>query len=315
MNDDIATLISLPNADHGNNSKPYDSSYYRHYICEHGYSLQDLYNRIKMYDPYAQFHADQNTAADTVCLHSHSYYEIIYCVQVTDVSYIAGSQHYFPKSGDLICISPGLSHRPVFSDSMSTDFCRFILNINTDYLNRLFRLYTTTSPNSIFDAVLIRPNDELSGRLRELFDQGIQISQKNGSQFEKIALVLHILTALEQASNNQKAHVTPAPQNDLLEQFIQYIDSNYDKKLTLQSVASHFYVSQSTISHLCSEKLQESFYQYVQQRRLSEAQRLITNGAPLEQISSTVGFSNYHSFYRAFKLAYGISPKEYRNLL
>lgn len=41
-------------------------------------TLHDLYNRLKMYDPYAQFHADENSAQDPICLHSHSYYELIY---------------------------------------------------------------------------------------------------------------------------------------------------------------------------------------------------------------------------------------------
>lgn len=96
---------------------------------------------------------------------------------------------------------------------------------------------------------------------------------------------------------------------------IQYIDQNFSQKLTLNSVAEHFFVSPSTISHICSDRLQASFYQFVQQRRLAEGQRLILNGLTMEEVSTKIGFSNYQNFYRAFKKAYGISPKEYRQLL
>ncbi len=68
---------------------------------------------------------------------------------------------------------------------------------------------------------------------------------------------------------------------DLVDQLIEYIDQNYARKLTLQNVAEHFFVSPSTISHLCQEQLQESFYQFVLQRRLTESQTLILQGLPL----------------------------------
>ena len=34
----------------------------------------------------------------------------------------------------------------------------------------------------------------------------------------------------------------------------------------------------------------------------------------LEQVGEQVGFSDYSSFYRAFKQEYGISPRQYRKL-
>ena len=35
----------------------------------------------------------------------------------------------------------------------------------------------------------------------------------------------------------------------------------------------------------------------------------------LKPLSEKVGFSDYSAFYRAFKKEYGISPREYRNLI
>ena len=55
-----------------------------------------------------------------------------------------------------------------------------------------------------------------------------------------------------------------------------------------------------------------SFYRYVTQRRLLESKLLIKSGMPMEQVSISVGFQDYSSFYRAFKAEFGQSPAQFR---
>lgn len=148
-----------------------------------------------------------------------------------------------------------------------------------------------------------------------MFERGVELSAENTSKLEMIAVVLQILSTLEKTSYHRSTRSKASDRNDILDDLIQYIDQNFSQKLTLNSVAEHFFVSPSTISHICSDRLQASFYQFVQQRRLAEGQRLILNGLTMEEVSTKIGFSNYQNFYRAFKKAYGISPKEYRQLL
>lgn len=57
-----------------------------------------------------------------------------------------------------------------------------------------------------------------------------------------------------------------------------------------------------------------SFYRYVTQRRLIAAKSLILQNLPMEDVAVQSGFSDYSSFYRAFKQEFGISPRQYRNL-
>ena len=296
-------------------SNHYSAADYRRYICQQGMTLHDLYNGLKMYDPYAQFHVDENSVQDPVCLHSHSYYELIYCLQTVGVSYLVGPQHYYPQKGDLICILPGISHRPLFSEGESGSFCRIVLNINSGFVARLFRQYTAVTPEEVLGVELMRPSPENSARILQMFERGVQLSAVNTSRLEMIAIVLQILSMLEKISYNRGTHVKASNHNNILDELIEYIDQNYSQKLTLNDVAEHFFVSPSMISHICSDRLQISFYQFVQQRRLSEGQRLILNGLSMTEIAAKTGFSNYQNFYRAFKKAYGITPKEYRQLL
>lgn len=313
-NDNSQVKPILPNMPSGRSSQ-YSATDYRRYFCQQGMTLHDLYNRLKMYDPYAQFHADENSAQDPICLHSHSYYELIYCLQTVGVSYLVGPQHYFPQKGDLICILPGVSHRPLFSEGMSGSFRRIVFNLNTEFVARLFRQYAVAAPEDVFGSALIRPRPEISANLQQMFERGVELSAENTSKLEMIAVVLQILSTLEKTSYHRSTRIKASDRNDILDDLIQYIDQNFSQKLTLNSVAEHFFVSPSTISHICSDRLLASFYQFVQQRRLAEGQRLILNGLTMEEVSTKIGFSNYQNFYRAFKKAYGISPKEYRQLL
>jgi AraC-like DNA-binding protein len=57
-----------------------------------------------------------------------------------------------------------------------------------------------------------------------------------------------------------------------------------------------------------------SFYRCVTQRRLISAKSLIEQEIPLEDVGRRVGFSDYSTFYRAFKKEFGISPRQYRKL-
>ena len=101
---------------------------------------------------------------------------------------------------------------------------------------------------------------------------------------------------------------------DALNRTLRDVEAHLEEKITLQDMAHTFYVSESSISHTFREKMGISFYRYVTQRRLIAAKTLIEKGLLLEEVSSRTGFSDYSSFYRAFRQEYGISPRQYRKI-
>ena len=102
---------------------------------------------------------------------------------------------------------------------------------------------------------------------------------------------------------------------ELLERVLAYMEENMTRKLSLEEVAKHFFVSESTISQTFRQKMGVSFHRCLNQRRLIAAKMLISEGIPLEGIGEQVGFTDYSTFYRAFKQEFGISPRQYRKLL
>lgn len=98
----------------------------------------------------------------------------------------------------------------------------------------------------------------------------------------------------------------------LLDEILHYIETHLSDTISLSSIAEHFLVSQSAISHMFKKQMDVSFYQVVIQRRLIESKNLILAGVPLKAIPEQCGFSDYSVFYKAFVKEYGISPSNIR---
>ena len=101
----------------------------------------------------------------------------------------------------------------------------------------------------------------------------------------------------------------------LLDQIVHYVEAHLSERITVSDIAAQFWVSPSTFSQLFKKKMGVSFYRYVTQRRLLEAKMLIRSGIPMDQVSISVGFQDYSTFYRAFKAEFGQSPAQFRKEL
>jgi AraC-like DNA-binding protein len=98
----------------------------------------------------------------------------------------------------------------------------------------------------------------------------------------------------------------------LLEQITAYVDAHLTEKLTLKDIFAHCGVSVSTVTQLFQKRATTTFHDFVTQRRLEMAQKLIREGMPLEQVGKEVGYRDHSTFYRAFRQTFGVSPREYR---
>ena len=148
----------------------------------------------------------------------------------------------------------------------------------------------------------------------ELFRTGVKEAEERKHGWENVVIgnTLIILAKLQRAYIGQTADIPKVEKRELLDEITQFIEKHYADPLTLTDFAKRFYISESTVSHLFKQKMGVSVYRYVTQRRLIAAKNLILRGIALENVAEQVGFSDYSTFYRAFKGEFGISPRQFR---
>ena len=276
-----------------------------------------FYQELEMSSELVDTHQDSSEVGPTVHLHSHDFHELIFCKSVSGVDYLVGADRYRLQRGDLIMIPAGISHRPLMTGQMSEPYVRYVIWLNKTYVDGMQR-YLPISEIPVSSATyMLRTAGNDREVLERLFRQGVEESERKrpGWELAVIANTTQMMLYIYRMLQARNAEPLRVEKPELLERVLAYMEENMTRKLSLEEVAKHFFVSESTISQTFRQKMGVSFHRCLNQRRLIAAKMLISEGIPLEGIGEQVGFTDYSTFYRAFKQEFGISPRQYRKLL
>ncbi len=101
--------------------------------------------------------------------------------------------------------------------------------------------------------------------------------------------------------------------DSVFDDILYYINQYYGQTLKLESIAPLFGYNSSYLGKLFSQKMGQSFNSYLDQVRLSEAEKLLnTTSMKVYEIAEKVGYKNVDYFHQKFRRQYGKSPAEYR---
>ena len=284
------------------------------YLRQAGLEPGDFYQELEMTSRYVDTHQDVTYSNSRVNLHSHNFYEILFCHSAAEVEYLVGADRYRLQRGDVIMIPPGISHRPLLPEQLSEPYRRDVLWVSQEMMDYLEQMLPAAERMTAQESRLLRTAGTRWEFLGELFRQGVREFEGRETGWEEIVLgnTMQILVYLRRAVRDRSAAPLMAEKPELLDQALAYIENHLAEKITLSDIAKQLWVSQSTITQTFRNKMGVSFYRCVTQRRLIAAKTLIIEGIPLESVGQRVGYSDYSSFYRAFKQEFGISPRQFR---
>lgn len=93
-----------------------------------------------------------------------------------------------------------------------------------------------------------------------------------------------------------------------------YIEMNVGQDLSLETVASKFFVSKYHLSHCFTQVTGYTFKEFIITARISKAKDLLLKTQDeVAAVGQAVGFHNASNFIRTFKNREGVSPLQYRN--
>lgn len=286
----------------------------RKLLEEWGLDLANIYQELEMSSPYVNTHRDTSLTSPKVSLHSHTYGEVIYCRQTEGVEYLVGADRYRLRQGDIIFIQPGISHCPLLPENMQMPYIRDVIWLSPAFIAMFQDLFTVGSGEEALDLTPVRTAGTKWEFLGELFAKGVREEELAEPGWEAAVMgnTMMIIGYLQRVYAERSEGKIKAEKPVLLDRITGFVEQHFAEHIALADLAKNFYVSTSTISHLFKQKMGISFYRYVTQRRLIAAKTLIERGRGLENVALEVGFSDYSSFYRAFKQEFGISPRQYR---
>lgn len=93
-----------------------------------------------------------------------------------------------------------------------------------------------------------------------------------------------------------------------------YIDANYAKNITLDSLAEITHINKFYLAHSFTECIGQSPINYLTDRRLEACKELLTSSnLSVAQVASSVGFSSQSYFSQIFRKKTGMTPRQYRH--
>ena len=284
---------------------------------ELGIDLETIYQELEMNSAYADCHRDISREAGLVKLHSHSFYELIYCTGCDNIQYIIAAERYRLQRGDIIWIPPGVSHCPLFPQQMNKPYERIVLWVNAEKMTEFFGRWLETDLQQVSRGhYLLRTAGTVWEReLRETFQRCCQESERRliGWEAAMYSNANLLLTLLIRAKNS-RGEQPLREKTELLDELLAYVAEHLHERITIRNTARQLHVSESTLTHLCSRRLGMSFHRYVPQQRLDRARQLMLRCSDLGMVAERSGFCDYTAFFRAFRQEYGLSPSEYRKI-
>lgn len=159
-----------------------------------------------------------------------------------------------------------------------------------------------TSVKEINHNRVVPLNVELSTLSRQVLEQ--ETLQETAELFGRVCRDIH--DQLDQTGSGKNAA--------LMDAIKEIIEMNYkEPNLSLQGIASMLHMTPAYVGRMFKQSEEVSVSEYLNDIRLQHAQTYLeTKNISIKQIMELVGYVNESTFFKLFKKAFGVTPKEYR---
>lgn len=218
------------------------------------------------------------------------------------------------SKGTLIVIPPHHIHQ-LFNQKQPV-YERYIITVSTSWLDTvlehsagLMNYASSSNKPSIIHLDEVQ-NKMLQQMLKEYIDNKNEGSLSDYAEFFKILNSIDKLITTGLKDNTDIRLISHSQKH--INEIIAYINNHLTQDLSLDKIATQFYLNKDYINRLFKEHTHASIGHYIAVQRASLAQSLLSKGYSVAEVQEKMGFSSYAYFFKFFKKITGISPSQYR---
>lgn len=147
-----------------------------------------------------------------------------------------------------------------------------------------------------------------------LFVQLLDIAKRdNYTQTWRCHYALSLLLLEVSTESYQTGHLLPDNLPVVVFNVMEWIRANYDKPLTVASIAEYFNYHPTYLTSLFKNSTQYSILSYLNRTRINASKNLLTNrDLHVHQVGELCGITDGKYFMKLFKRYEGITPTQYR---
>lgn len=249
--------------------------------------------------------------------HYHDFNKIIIFLS-GNVTYVIEGKAYFLKPWDILLVNNHDVHKPIIDPTSVYE--RIIIWIKPSYLLQNIESELHDDITYCFQKAsersfnLIRLDTDLEQHMKRIIlelESAIQ-SHEFGSQLLSNSLFTQFMVYLNRIflGNTYKETQKSIIYDERIEIILKYINQNIASDLSIDFLASKFYLNKYYFMHKFKKETGYTIHQYILQKRLLHANLLIQSGTPIIKSSLLSGFTDYSAFLRAYKKLFHKSPSD-----
>ncbi len=252
----------------------------------------------------------------------HDFWELVY-VDAGKVNAIVDGKALTLSQGDIILHRPMAMHAHV--SNRKDPNCMLVVSFTSSSCAMDFfdgKIFTTDKTAktllSLFISEAKRALGEIPGDYKNRDPLDFSHADEGSFQLLECYLTELLLTLRRRATDDSKAikeseSSRALTESSMIELIVAYFNENLDTPLSLADVCKQFFIGKSQLCKLFHDRLGTSPMEHYQSLRIAKAKKMLLSGeCSVTGAAERLGYSSIHNFSRAFKMAVGISPREYR---
>jgi len=252
--------------------------------------------------------------------HFHSEFEIVYILKSSGKRFVADSVESF-QEGDITLMGSNLPH-----------FWKSEIQNDTENSNHVNAIVVQFHKDFFRDEINIYPEFHRISELLKRAARGIHFNKTSGEQIGKmlkrllkvsgLERMLYFIKLLDEMARIENYRILASKAylledhkelNNRLDKIMHFINTNYQRKITQEEVATKIGMTTAAFCRYFKEKTGKGFIFFVNEMRIGYACKLlIENHLSISQICFECGFNNISNFNRMFKRQTGFTPGEYQ---